>query len=81
MLFKLRSLIYFYMYPYTFLETSDGTSIKQEGSLKNVGTDQEAAVVRGSFSWVDEKTGEKFTTNYVADDNGYQPVGDHLPVA
>ncbi|KAH8274307.1 hypothetical protein KR026_007799 [Drosophila bipectinata] len=63
------------------LETSDGTAINQEGVLKNVGTEHEAAVVHGSFSWVDEKTGEKFTITYVADENGYQPQGAHLPVA
>jgi len=63
------------------LETSDGTSIDQQGVLKDVGTEHEAAVVHGSFSWVDEKTGEKFTITYVADENGYQPQGAHLPVA
>ncbi|XP_017017887.1 larval cuticle protein 65Ab1-like [Drosophila kikkawai] len=63
------------------LETSDGTSINQDGVLKDVGTEHEAAVVHGSFSWVDEKTGEKFTVTYVADENGYQPQGAHLPVA
>lgn len=63
------------------VETSDGTSIKQDGVLKDAGTDNEAAVVHGSFTWVDEKTGEKFTITYVADENGYQPQGAHLPVA
>ncbi|KAH8314829.1 hypothetical protein KR074_000831 [Drosophila pseudoananassae] len=63
------------------LETSDGTKIDSDGVLKNVGTEHEAAVVHGSFSWVDEKTGEKFTVTYVADENGYQPQGAHLPVA
>ncbi|KAH8380057.1 hypothetical protein KR009_008681 [Drosophila setifemur] len=63
------------------LETSDGTSVQQDGVLKDVGTEHEAAVVHGSFSWVDEKTGEKFTVTYVADENGYQPSGAHLPVA
>ncbi|KAH8266017.1 hypothetical protein KR038_000452 [Drosophila bunnanda] len=63
------------------LETSDGTSVSQDGVLKNVGTDHEAPVVHGSYSWVDEKTGEKFTVTYVADENGFQPQGAHLPVA
>ncbi|XP_017010538.1 larval cuticle protein 65Ab1-like [Drosophila takahashii] len=63
------------------LETSDGTSINQDGVLKNVGTEHEAAVVHGSYSWVDEKTGEHFTVTYVADENGFQPQGAHLPVA
>ncbi|XP_016933410.3 larval cuticle protein 65Ab1-like [Drosophila suzukii] len=63
------------------LETSDGTSVNLDGVLKNIGTDHEAAVVHGSYSWVDEKTGEKFTVTYVADENGFQPQGAHLPVS
>ena len=63
------------------LETSDGTSKVEDGKLKDVGTDHEAIVVHGSYSWVDEKTGEKFTVTYVADENGFQPTGAHLPKA
>ncbi|XP_065360561.1 larval cuticle protein 65Ab1-like [Calliphora vicina] len=60
-------------------ELSDGTYETAEGKLKDVGSDHEAIVVHGSYSWVDEKTGEKFTVNYVADENGFQPEGAHLP--
>ncbi|XP_037822616.1 larval cuticle protein 65Ab1-like [Lucilia sericata] len=60
-------------------ETSDGTHHDAEGKVKDVGSDHEAIVVHGSYSWVDEKTGEKFTVNYVADENGFQPEGAHLP--
>ncbi|XP_017070727.1 larval cuticle protein 65Ab1-like [Drosophila eugracilis] len=63
------------------VELTDGTKIDEQGQLKNVGTEHEAAVVHGSYSWVDEKTGEKFTVTYVADENGFQPQGAHLPVA
>ncbi|XP_014094812.3 larval cuticle protein 65Ab1 [Bactrocera oleae] len=63
------------------LETSDGTKKQEAGQLKNVGSENEAIAVSGSFSWVDEKTGEKFTVTYVADENGFQPQGAHLPVA
>ncbi|XP_013110232.1 larval cuticle protein 65Ab1-like [Stomoxys calcitrans] len=62
-------------------ETSDGSKHEAQGQLKNKGSDDEAIVVRGSYSWTDEKTGETFTVNYVADENGYQPQGAHLPVA
>ncbi|XP_075161764.1 larval cuticle protein 65Ab1-like [Haematobia irritans] len=62
-------------------ETSDGNKQDAEGKLKDVGTEHEAIVVHGSYSWVDEKTGEHFTVNYVADENGFQPSGAHLPVA
>ncbi|XP_073838363.1 larval cuticle protein 65Ab1-like [Musca autumnalis] len=67
---------------YTYsVATSDGTEHSEEGQLKDVGTDHEAIVVRGTYTWIDEKTGEKFTVNYVADENGFQPEGAHLPVA
>lgn len=63
------------------VETSDGTKKDEEGKLKDIGTENEAIVVHGSFSWVDEKTGEHFVVNYVADENGFQPEGAHLPKA
>nr|AAD00301.1 larval cuticle protein [Drosophila melanogaster] len=63
------------------VETSDGTSIKQEGVLKNAGTDNECRCRPRILHLGDEKTGEKFTITYVADENGYQPQGAHLPVA
>ncbi|XP_030385560.1 larval cuticle protein 65Ab1-like [Scaptodrosophila lebanonensis] len=63
------------------VETSDGTVRDEDGQLKDVGTEHEAIVVHGSYSWVDEKTGEKFTVTYVADENGFQPQGAHIPVA
>uniref|UniRef100_A0A1I8N320 Larval cuticle protein 5 n=1 Tax=Musca domestica TaxID=7370 RepID=A0A1I8N320_MUSDO len=67
---------------YSFaVATSDGKSHDEDGKLKDVGTEHEAIVVHGSYSWVDEKTGEKFTVTYVADENGFQPSGAHLPVA
>uniref|UniRef100_A0A1I8NYB1 Larval cuticle protein 5-like n=1 Tax=Stomoxys calcitrans TaxID=35570 RepID=A0A1I8NYB1_STOCA len=62
-------------------ETSDGNKHTSEGHLENVGTEHESLAVRGSYSWVDEKTGEQFTVNYVADESGYHPSGAHLPVA
>ncbi|XP_013110238.1 larval cuticle protein 65Ab1-like [Stomoxys calcitrans] len=62
-------------------ETSDGSTHKANGDLKDAGSDHEAIVVHGSYSWTDEKTGEHFTVEYVADENGFQPKGAHLPVA
>ncbi|XP_073836329.1 larval cuticle protein 65Ab1-like [Musca autumnalis] len=61
--------------------TSDGSEHVESGQLKNVGSEAEAIVVQGSYTWIDEQTGEKFTVNYVADENGFQPQGAHLPVA
>ncbi|KAG8222316.1 hypothetical protein J437_LFUL001858 [Ladona fulva] len=57
---------------------SDGTSRQETGELKNAGTENEALVVRGSFTYRGED-GKEYTINFVADENGYQPQGEHLP--
>lgn len=50
----------------------------QEGHLKNVDTEKEVLEVRGVFSYVDPN-GQTITLNYVANENGFQASGDHLP--
>ncbi|XP_067645711.1 larval cuticle protein 65Ag1-like [Eurosta solidaginis] len=61
-------------------ETSNGISENAEGTLNNEGTDNEAISVSGSFSFVADD-GQTYTVNYIADENGFQPQGAHLPVA
>ena len=61
-------------------ETSDGVSRKESATLKNAGTAMEAISVQGSVSWL-SPDGVQYTLNYLADENGFQPEGDHLPVA
>lgn len=62
-------------------ETSDGTHHDASGELKLVDKEHGGVIVHGSYSWVDEKTGEKFTVNYVADEEGFHPEGAHIPKA
>ncbi|KAH8379240.1 hypothetical protein KR009_003832 [Drosophila setifemur] len=61
-------------------ETSDGQSANSEGVLNNVGSDHESLAVKGSFSFIGDD-GQTYTINYIADENGFQPQGAHLPVA
>ncbi|XP_043861991.1 larval cuticle protein 65Ag1 [Drosophila santomea] len=60
------------------VETSDGKLHQEEGQLKDVGTDHEALVVRGSYAYVGDD-GQTYSIQYLADENGFQPEGAHLP--
>uniref|UniRef100_A0A1I8PH96 Uncharacterized protein n=1 Tax=Stomoxys calcitrans TaxID=35570 RepID=A0A1I8PH96_STOCA len=65
---------------YSFLaELSDGSTRQEEGKLKDVGSEYPAISVQGSYSWKDPADGKVYKVNYVADENGYRPTGDHLP--
>ena len=61
-------------------ETSDGVSRSEEGVLKNPGTENEALSVTGAISWI-AQDGQTYTINFIADENGYQPVlgGAYIP--
>ncbi|CAD7083184.1 unnamed protein product [Hermetia illucens] len=59
-------------------ETSDGKVHDEQGQLKNIGTEGEAIVVRGAYSYTD-KDGVNYQVSYVADENGFQPEGAHIP--
>ncbi|CAB3236685.1 unnamed protein product [Arctia plantaginis] len=64
-----------YSYEY---ETSNGIAAQERGALKNVGREDEAIEVQGSNSYR-APGGEQISINYIADENGYQPQGAHLP--
>ncbi|XP_013110223.1 larval cuticle protein 65Ag1-like [Stomoxys calcitrans] len=60
--------------------TSDGTNGEAQGKLKKFNAEDEAIVVRGSYSYVGDD-GQTYSIQYTADENGFQPQGAHLPVA
>ncbi|XP_036337351.1 larval cuticle protein 65Ag1-like [Rhagoletis pomonella] len=61
-------------------ETSNGIKSQESGQVRNLGTEQEAIAVQGSYSYVGDD-GITYTVNYIADENGFQPQGAHIPVA
>ncbi|XP_011185960.2 larval cuticle protein 65Ag1 [Zeugodacus cucurbitae] len=61
-------------------ETSNGIKSEESGSVKNLGTEQEAISVQGSYSYIGDD-GQVYQVNYIADENGFQPQGAHIPVA
>jgi len=65
-------------YKYNF-ETDDGSVANQEGELKGVDEKHMGESVKGGFSYKDEE-GKTYSVQYTADERGYIPVGDHLPV-
>lgn len=60
-------------------ETSDDTKVSAEGEQRAVGPERElGTVMRGSYSYV-APNGLTYTVSWVADEQGFQPRGDHLP--
>ncbi|EDW50685.1 pupal cuticle protein 20 [Drosophila sechellia] len=65
-----------YMYEY---ETGNGIKAEEMGYLKNAGVaGAEAQTAEGSFSYTSPE-GQEISLTYIADENGFQPQGDHLP--
>ncbi|XP_011253423.1 endocuticle structural glycoprotein SgAbd-3 [Camponotus floridanus] len=65
------------LYNYTY-NADTGIQAQESGHLNNMGTNQEALEVRGSYSYTD-KEGNTFQVSYIANENGFQPKGAHLP--
>ncbi|XP_011214355.1 endocuticle structural glycoprotein ABD-4 [Bactrocera neohumeralis] len=59
-------------------ETGNGIQADEEGYLKNAGSEAEGTSAQGSFSYTSPE-GVPIRITYLADENGFQPQGDHLP--
>ncbi|KAF9798809.1 hypothetical protein SFRURICE_020373 [Spodoptera frugiperda] len=65
-------------YQYSY-ETGNGIAAQEQGYLKNAGVkDAEAQVAQGSFTYTSPE-GIPISVSYIADENGFQPQGAHLP--
>ncbi|CAH1117680.1 unnamed protein product [Phaedon cochleariae] len=62
-------------------ETGNGIKVDEKGYLKEGQNASDLIqVIEGSVSYTDSN-GTLINLRYIADENGYQPTGDHLPVA
>lgn len=59
-------------------ETENGINAQEQGKLYNRGSDAEALRATGSFSYTGPD-GVQYSVSYLADENGFQPQGAHLP--
>jgi len=60
-------------------ETANGIIAEESGFLKNAGNPEtEAQVAQGSSTYT-SPDGQQIRLTYVADENGFQPQGAHLP--
>ncbi|KAJ8936982.1 hypothetical protein NQ314_012064 [Rhamnusium bicolor] len=62
-------------------KTGNGIDAEEQGLLKNAGSpDAEVQEVSGSFSYT-APDGTPIQLTYIANEEGFQPQGAHLPVA
>ncbi|RZB40246.1 Chitin bind 4 domain containing protein [Asbolus verrucosus] len=59
-------------------ETENKIIAEESGKLHNVGTDAEAMRAKGFFQYTGPDN-VVYTVEYTADENGFNPVGNHLP--
>ncbi|XP_076295260.1 cuticular protein 22 [Lasioglossum baleicum] len=59
-------------------EAGNGIKAQEEGQLENAGQENEAMKAEGSFSYPGDD-GQQISLTYVANADGFQPQGAHLP--
>ncbi|CAG7642612.1 unnamed protein product [Allacma fusca] len=59
---------------------NDGTAEERQGEFRPIDAETGIQKVTGVISWTSPE-GQLITLRYVADENGFQPQGDHLPRA
>uniref|UniRef100_A0A1A9X144 Uncharacterized protein n=1 Tax=Glossina brevipalpis TaxID=37001 RepID=A0A1A9X144_9MUSC len=64
-------------YNYNY-ETSNGIRADESGYLKAPGTQNEAQVMQGSYTYTGPD-GVVYTITYIADENGFRAEGAHIP--
>lgn len=76
--FRLRFSFYDKNHFFFSYETSNGISASETAQVQNAGSENEAISARGQYSYVGAD-GVNYVVQYVADENGFQPQGAHLP--
>ncbi|XP_063701832.1 flexible cuticle protein 12-like [Culicoides brevitarsis] len=66
-------------YSFAF-ETSNGIKREESAVVNNLGSDHESIAIKGQYEFVADD-GQTYTLEFVADENGFQPSGSHLPKA
>lgn len=60
------------------VETSDGKVHEEHGEIQNLGAENEAIAVQGSYKYIGDD-GKPYEVHYTADEHGFQPIGEHIP--
>ena len=61
-------------------EAENGIKVEESGQVKQITPEAAGITSKGSYSYT-APDGTVVTTSWVADENGFQPSGAHLPVA
>jgi len=65
------------LYNYNY-NTDTSIQAKEQNYLNNLSTNQETLKARASYSYIDNG-GNTFQVSYIANEDGFQPEGAHLP--